>query len=276
MSSRVNGSEFYKLHQSGTFVLVNVHDVGSALLAEAAGAKALGTTSGGIAYTLGKKDALGAVSRSESIEHAAQICAAVDIPVSIDAENGWAHRPEDVAETIRLLIDCGAAGASIEDWSGDSDIGFYDANLATERIHAAVDAAQEYGDSFVVCARADRVMHDGMSALDESLERLRSFAAVGADCLYVPGPADETTHRRVVTEAGGPVNALFQMNCKLTIEDATNWGIRRVSVGSSLYQATMAAFFDMVTNAVTAGVLDVNIPPLDYEYIESLGRRHHR
>ena len=237
MSSTGHEAEFYKLHQSGTFVLVNVHDVGTALLAEAAGAKALGTTSGGIAYTSGKKDAVGALTRSQSIEHEAQICAAVDIPISIDAENGWGHSPEAVAETIRLLVDCGAAGASIEDWSGDSDIGFY-----------------------------------GMDALDESLERLRSFAKVGADCLYAPGPTDEASHRRIVAEAGGPVNALFHMNCKLTIDDASDWGIRRVSVGSSLYQATMAVFLDMVTKAVSTGVLDVDIPPLDYEFIESLSR----
>jgi len=272
MSGKRHSADFYNLHQLGTFVLVNVHDVGSALLAEAAGAKALGTTSGGFAYTCGKKDAVSSLTRKESIEHAAQICAAVDIPVSIDAENGWGHSPEEVAATIRLLVDCGASGASIEDWSGDSDIGFYDANLATERIHAAVETAEEYGDSFVVCARADRVMHEGMHALDETLERLRSFAQVGADCLYAPGPADEASHRRIVAEAGGPVNALFQMGCKLTIDDATDWGIRRVSVGSSLYQAAMAVFFDMVTKAVTKGVLDVEIPPLDYEYIESLSR----
>ena len=183
-------NEFYNLHQSGTFVLVNVHDVGSALLAEASGASAIATTSGGHAYTCGKKDAAGALSRSESIELATKICAAVNIPVSIDAENAWGHSPEEVAETVRRLIDCGAAGASIEDWSGNSDLGFYDANLATDRIEAAVSAAKEYGDSFVICARADRVMHDGMDALDESINRLQSFAKVGANCLYAPGPSD--------------------------------------------------------------------------------------
>lgn len=268
----MSGADFYNLHQSGTFLLVNVHDIGSALLAEAAGARALGTTSGGFAYTIGQKDAAGALTKSQSIKHAAEICAAVEIPVSIDAENGWGHSPEEIADTVRLLIECGAAGASIEDWSGDGNIGFYDATLATERIHAAVDAAREHGDSFVICARADRVMHEGLHALDESLERLLSFANVGADCLYAPGLADETSFKRLVNEAGGPVNALFQMNGQTTMDDAIQWGIRRVSLGSSLYQATMAAFLAMVTKALTTGALDVEIPPLDYEYIESLVR----
>ncbi len=266
-------NDFYNLHQSGTFLLVNVHDVGSALLAEAAGAAALGTTSGGHAYTCGIKDAAGALTRDQSIELAAKICAAVDIPVSIDAENGWGHSPEEVAETIRLLIDCGAAGASIEDWSGDPELGFYDADLATERIEAAVEAAKKYGDSFVICARADRIMHEGMGALEESIDRLRSFANAGADCVYAPGPKDEATFRRIVNEAGAPINGLFKMGGELTISDAEDWGIRRVSVGSSLYQATMAAFSSMVTKAITTGSLTYEIPPLDYEFIESLVRK---
>lgn len=266
-------NDFYDLHQSGTFVLVNVHDVGSAMLAEAAGAVALGTTSGGHAYTCGQKDAAGALTRNQSIERATRICAAVDIPVSIDAENGWGHSPEEVAETVRLLVDCGAAGASIEDWSGDPQRGFYDANLACDRIEAAVGAAKEYGDSFVICARSDRVMHEGAEAFDESLMRLRSFAKVGADCVYAPGPNDEKSLRRIVAETGVPVNALFGMNGGRTVADATGWGVRRVSLGSSLYQATMAAFSAMVTKAITTGSLDVDIPPLDYEFIESLCRK---
>jgi len=265
--------DFYNLHQSGTFVLVNVHDVGSALLAEAAGASALGTTSAGHAYTCGKKDAAGAMTRDQSIERAAQICSAVDIPVSIDAENGWGHSPEEVAETIRLLIECGAAGASIEDWSGDSERGIYAESLAVERIEAAVSAAKSYGDSFVICARADRVMHEGMDALDESINRLRLFANVGADCVYAPGPTDEATLKRIVAETGAPVNALFRINGGLMISDAASWGIRRVSVGSSLYKATMAVFSDMVSKAITTGTLAVDIPPLDYEFIESLCRK---
>jgi len=263
-------NDFFDLHRSGTFVLVNVHDVGSALLAEAAGATALGTTSGGHAYTCGVKDAAGALTRSQSLELAAKICDAVDIPVSVDAENGWGHSPDEVAESIRLLIECGAAGASIEDWSGDSELGFYDANLAADRIEAAVSSAKTYGDSFVVCARADRVMHEGIEALEESINRLRLFANVGADCVYAPGPTDEETLRRIVTETQVPVNALFHMNSGLKISDAAAWGVRRVSVGSSLYQATMAAFSAMVKKAVTTGSLEVDIPPLDYEFIESL------
>jgi len=115
-------------------------------------------------------------------------------------------------------------------------------------------------------------LHEGMDAFDESIERLQAFAKVGADCLYTPGPRDEASIRRIVDEAGGPVNALFQMNGGLTIDDAKNWGVRRVSIGSSLYQATMAAYSAMVDNILRNGSFDVAVDPIDHEFIESLCR----
>lgn len=260
----------HELHQSGTFVLVNVHDVGSAVLAEAAGAEALGTTSGGHAYTIGRPDAVGAISQDESIERVAAICAAVTIPVSVDAENGWGHSPEEVASTIRALHAAGAAGASIEDWSGDAAIGFYAKDLAVERIAAAVEAGRNASPDFVVCARADQVMHEGPEAFAGALARLQAFAAAGAGCLYAPGVDDEARIRTLVTEAGGPINALLRLHGPTSVPDAAAWGARRVSLGSSLYQATMAAFTDMVRDAVGPGTLRSGAAPLDYAYIESL------
>lgn len=263
-------TSLFDLHQEGTFVLVNVHDVGSAVIAQHAGAQALGTTSGGHAYSIGRRDAAGALSREESIERAAAICAAVDIPVSVDAENGWGHEPEDVAATVRLLMEAGVAGASIEDWSGDAERGFYEPSLAVARVEAAVEAANTPETGFVICARADRVMHEGMDTFEETLGRLQAFSAAGAGCLYAPGVSDTATIERVVNEAGGPINLLLGMNGTVSVSDAAALGVRRISVGSSLYQATMGAFFAMVQEALTTGSLKVDTPVFDYEFIESL------
>lgn len=259
----------HELHQSGTFVLVNVHDVGSAALARAAGAQAVATTSGGHAYTIGRRDAVGALSRDESIQRAAEICAAVDIPVSVDAENGWGHSPEEVAETIKMLIDAGAAGASIEDWSGDPDIGFYEHQHAVDRIAAAVETARSIDDGFVICARADRMTHDGRDAFDDVLARLQGFAQVGAGCLYAPGTDDLQAIARLVKEAGGPINALLSVGGTLSINDVRELGVRRVSIGSSLYQASMGVFDRVVRQMLTTGLLDVDTPPLDWAAIEA-------
>ncbi len=259
-----------ELHQADTFVLVNVHDAGSAALAAAAGAEALGTTSGGHAYTIGRPDAAGAIGRAKAVARVAEICATVDVPVSADAENGWGHSPDDVARTIELLVEAGAAGASIEDWSGDAEIGFYEQALAVERIAAAVETARALDPDFVVCARADRMTHDGVAAFDDALARLQAFAAAGAHCLYAPGVSDTALIERLVDEAGGPVNALLSVGGKLSIDDMASIGVRRVSLGSSLYQATMAVFDRIVCQVLTTGSLSVDTPPLDWKTIESL------
>lgn len=259
-----------ELHQTGTFVLVNVHDAGSAALAAAAGAEALGTTSGGHAYTIARRDAAGAISREESIARVAEICSTVDVPLSVDAENGWGHNPEEVAKTVELLIEAGAAGASIEDWSGDIEVGFYDRQQSIDRVVAAVETARARDPEFVVCARADRMAHDGVDAFDDSLARLQAFADVGADCLYAPGVSDTVLIERLVNEAGGPVNALLAVGGELSIDDMRQIGVRRVSLGSSLYQATMAVFDRIVRQVLTTGSLEVDTPPLDWQEIESL------
>lgn len=263
-------SSLNRLHQSGTFLLVNVHDAGSAALAQAAGAQALGTTSGGHAYTIGRPDAAGALTRDEVLQRVSEICAIVDIPVSVDAENGWGHAPEDVAESIKCLIEVGAAGASIEDWSGSADIGFYEHGLAVERIVAAVETARSLDPEFVICARADQMMHDGAAAFADVLDRLQSFSSAGAGCVYAPGTADIELIGRLVNEAGGPINALLGVGGALTVNDMEQLGVRRVSLGSSLYQATMAQFDRIVRQAISTGSLEVDTPPLGWETIESL------
>ncbi len=268
-------SNFHALHQEGTFLLVNVHDAGTAAIAEAAGAVALGTTSSGHAYSIGRRDAEGALSKGEAVERAAQICAAVDIPVSVDAENGWGHEPEDVASIIRELADIGAAGASIEDWSGDASIGFYDRAKAVERIVAAVETVESLDRPFVICARAEALLqpnfYDGdLPAIDEALHRLQAFSQVGADCVYAPGIRDLDTFARFVAEAGGPINALLGVGGSITMDDARRIGIRRVSVGGSLFRATMAAFRQNVTQFLDTGSFTVDPAPIPNDEISGL------
>jgi 2-methylisocitrate lyase-like PEP mutase family enzyme len=200
-------------------VLVNVHDPGSAVIAQAAGAVALGTTSSGHAYSLARRDALGALSRVESIERVHQICSAVDVPVSVDAENGWGTSPDDVADTIRTLAAAGAA-----------------------------------------------------EPLDEAITRPQLFRDAGADCLYAPGPTDLVSLARIVAETGAPVNALIGFGSRLTVSDAARVGVRRVSVGGSLYRATMAKFRELVTQLVTTGSLTSEPPPIPDTELDHLFR----
>ena len=263
-------TDFVQMHRAGTFLLVNVHDAASAAMAEAAGAAALGTTSSGLAYSMGRVDGAGAVSRDEVLRSVEQICASTSLPVSVDAENGWAHDPEGVATTIRLLADAGAAGASIEDWSGDSAMGFYPTELAVDRVQAAIAAARSLLTPFVVNARAESYLYGAPNPYDHAIERLQRFAALGADCVYAPGPSDEATLARLVTEAGAPLNALFAVGGSLTMADAVRLGIRRVSVGGSLFRAMMGYFEATVARMVATGELDPAGPMVADERFDDL------
>ncbi len=250
-------NNFVQMHETGTFLLLNVHDAASAGLAEAAGAQALGTTSSGFAYTMGRADGAGQVTRDEVLRSVEQICAVTSLPVSVDAENCWAHDPDEVAETIRLLAHAGAAGASIEDWSGDVRMGFYPLNLATERVQAAIEAAKALPQPFVINARAESFLHGAPDPFDHALERLQKFAALGADCVYAPGPTDESTVRRLVAESGAPINVLITIGSSVTMADAEAMGVRRVSIGGSLYGAMMGWFEESVRQLVTEGRFDI-------------------
>ena len=134
---------FCALHErQGAFVMPNPWDVGTARILTALGFEALATTSAGLAFSLGRRDGEGAVSRDEALAHARVIVGATPLPVSADLENGFGDAPEIAAETIRLAADTGLAGASIEDTTGDPNRPIYDPSLAAERIAAAAEAAE--------------------------------------------------------------------------------------------------------------------------------------
>lgn len=228
---------FFTLHQAGTFIMPNAWDAGSAKILASHGFKALGTTSGGFAFGRGRPDALSAVSLDEALGNIAEVAAAVDIPVSADFENGYADDPADVAANVRRCIDAGAAGCSIEDWTGNPDRGFYEEDLATERVAAAVEAA---GAEIVVTARCEALLHRHRDGFAMALQRLKRFAEAGAPCVYAPGVVDQAQITTLVQQAGAPVNQLVGLaGAGATVDQMAEIGVRRLSVGASLMRATV-------------------------------------
>src|SRR3954471_15367922 len=154
---------FRALHDGDApLLLPNPWDVGSAKLLASLGFKALATTSGGFAATLGRL--AGSVPRDEALSHAATIVAATDLPVNADLENGFADDPAGVAETVRRAVDAGLAGCSIEGFSGRDDAPIYPLEQAAERVAAAAEAA---GDRIVITARSENYLH-GRTDLDDT------------------------------------------------------------------------------------------------------------
>jgi 2-methylisocitrate lyase-like PEP mutase family enzyme len=236
-----------ELHRDGTFVMVNVADAGTAAAVSEAGALAVATTSSGHATTIGRRDAAGDVTMEEHAQHTEAIVRAAPVPCNVDAENGYGHEPEDMAAAVRRFAATGAAGMGIEDWSGDAQRGLYDRALAVARIEAAVEAARERDRPFVITGRTEVLLYGLDGGMAEALARLQAFAAVGAHCLYAPGTWDLPTIATVAREAGGPVNVLAPLSAAgargpapLRLPDLVELGVRRVSLGGSLYQAQVA------------------------------------
>ncbi len=237
---------FEDLHASGTFVIPNPWDKGTARMMAALGAKALATTSAGYAFTLGRPD-MGHVTRDEMLAHAQDIVAATSLPVSGDFENGFGDDPDTIAETVRLAAEAGLSGCSIEDTRMIDGNPAYAFDLAVERIRAGASAARALGRPFVFCARADGVMN-GVYGMDEALRRIRAFEEAGADLLYVPLVPDAAALERVVASVSKPVNALAAgAVAKMSVAEIAALGVRRISVGSQVARLTHRAIKDSVS-----------------------------
>jgi 2-methylisocitrate lyase-like PEP mutase family enzyme len=235
-------------------MMANVADMATARALAEVGVPALATSSAAHAETIGRADAAGDVSLEEHAAHTAGIAAATDLPVNVDAENGYGHEPEDVAACIRRLAETGAAGAGIEDWSGDPERGFYDSGLAVARIEAAVETANALDQPFTVTGRTECLLYEHPGGMDETLRRLQGFAGVGAHCLYAPGTWDMESVTTVVQGAGGPVNVLALVGAEHpTLTELAEAGVRRVSLGSSLFHAQVAHAASVVTGILETG-----------------------
>src|SRR6478609_9424086 len=134
---------FRALHEKGCFVIPNPWDVGSAKMLEGLGFKALATTSSGFAWSQGRADTT--VPREAVLAHMRAIVAATRLPVNADFEGGYAADAKGVAESVRMAVDTGVAGLSIEDSTGDADNPWRDLDEAVSRIRAARAAIDEAG-----------------------------------------------------------------------------------------------------------------------------------
>jgi 2-methylisocitrate lyase-like PEP mutase family enzyme len=234
---------FRRLHESGCFVIPNPWDVGTARYLRHLGFQALATTSSGFSFSKGLPDTDWAVPRDAALAHIAEIVTATDLPVNADYESGYAHEAEDVAHNVRLCVDTGVAGLSIEDATGNRDKPLYDQGHAVERIKAARRAIDATGADVLLTGRAECYLVGHPDPLRQSIRRLQAYAEAGADVLYAPGPRTREDIKAIVDAvAPNPVNILMSRNTGLTVTDVAALGARRISVGSSLARAAWGGF----------------------------------
>jgi 2-methylisocitrate lyase-like PEP mutase family enzyme len=231
---------FQQLHEAGCFVIPNPWDVGSARFLQSLGFKALATTSSGFAWSQGRPD--GAASRDMVLAHLQAIVAVTDLPVNADFESGFARDEAGVAESVRLAVETGVAGLSIEDSTGDAARPLYELDAAVARIRAARRAIDKAGGDALLVGRAECFLV-GRPDLEETIGRLKAYARAGADCLYAPGIR---TRDQIVAVVAGvapkAVNLLIGSVSELTMKEISALGVRRVSVGGALARSAWGGF----------------------------------
>jgi 2-methylisocitrate lyase-like PEP mutase family enzyme len=235
MSQQERGAALKALHEGEPFVIPNPWDAGSAKAFASLGFKALATTSGGFAFTLGRAD--GAATLDEVCEHLRALSGATDLPVSTDLENGYGPEPADAATAITRAAEAGAVGGSIEDY--DPDEGLYEPPRAVERVAAAVEAARALDFEFTLTARAENHLR-GNPDLDDTIARLQAFEEAGADCLYAPFLRTTEEIEAVCSAVSKPVNVLA-LPGGLPVAEIFAAGAQRISVGSSFTWVAIGA-----------------------------------
>jgi 2-methylisocitrate lyase-like PEP mutase family enzyme len=235
------GHLFRALHERDVaFIIPNPWDVGTARLLAHLGFEALATTSMGYAFSTGRQD--NSIDRDETLAHASVLASATDLPVSGDLENGFGDAPEAAAETIRLAAAAGLVGGSIEDATGRGENPIYELEHAVERIRAAAAAARALPFPFTLTARAENYLH-GRADLKDTIKRLQGYEDAGADVLYAPGLVTRDDIAAVVSSVDRPVNAVMGLRgAQLSVAELSAIGVKRVSVGSALCRAALAAF----------------------------------
>jgi 2-methylisocitrate lyase-like PEP mutase family enzyme len=233
MATRAEKAEAFRaLHESGTFVIPNPWDAGSARVLEALDFKALATSSAGFAFTMGRLD--GEITLDDACSHIRALDDATDLPVSADLENGFGAAPDDAAAAISRAAEAGAVGGSIEDYDPETR-SLYPLDHAVERVAAAAEAAAGLDFPFTLTARAEEFFRNRQDPdLDDAIARLQAFERAGADVVYAPALRNAEEIAAVCEATEKPVNVLGIAQMGLSVAEIGAAGARRVSVGSLL------------------------------------------
>jgi 2-methylisocitrate lyase-like PEP mutase family enzyme len=231
---------FRQLHASGCFVIPNPWDAGSARYLQGLGFQALATTSSGAAWSQAQHD--GGMALEATLAHLREMVAATALPVNADFEGGFAADAAGVARNVRLAIDTGVAGLSIEDSTGDAANPLRALATGVERMKAARAAIDASGADVLLVGRAENFIV-GVPDLADAIRRLQAYAEAGADCLYAPGIQTREQIAAVVAAVQPkPVNLLVGSTSPFTLADIAALGVRRVSVGGALARAAWGGF----------------------------------
>ncbi|MGW6913385.1 isocitrate lyase/PEP mutase family protein [Kitasatospora sp. NPDC054939] len=255
-------------------VLPNAWDAASAAVIASAGAPAIATTSGGVSWSLGCGDGE-QLDRTQAVAVARRVVAAVDVPVTVDAEGGYGPGPDEVAATVRELIAAGAVGVNLEDSTAPGGPLFTVAEQV-ERLRAARAAAERAGlPELLVNARTDVFLFgigEPAGRADEVLARAEAYAAAGADGLFVPGLLDLAVLAELCERSPLPINAMAGPGGP-DVAALAAAGVRRISVGTAVAQLAYTAARRAAEELLGAGTYGQLDGALGFGDLDGLLRR---
>jgi 2-methylisocitrate lyase-like PEP mutase family enzyme len=257
-TQRAKAEAFRAMHdRSRILVLPNAWDAMSARVIEEAGARAIATTSAGVAFSVGYPDGE-AIPRDEMIAAIARIARVVTVPVSADIESGFANDTRELAETIRRVIEAGAVGINLEDQIHDGTRRLYDLDVAVARVRAAREAAEATGVPLVINARTDVYLAgvgEPETRFAHAVRRANAYHKAGADCLFVPAVGSRADIERLVPALEGPLN-LLSIPGLPTIPELERLGVARLSLGTLLTLDAMSVLKKSVTDLLSKGTYE--------------------
>jgi len=242
-------------HNSETFILPNAWDAMSAKMFEIEGFKAIGTTSAGVAATLGHADGQ-AMNVEENIQVVRRIVENCKVPVSADIEAGYGETIEEIVSSAQQVIECGAVGLNLEDSTGNPDKPMYDKFLQAEKIRAIREVANSCDIHLCINARTDSYLTeaDPKTKLNDAIDRGNLYKEAGADCIFVPdvGDLDRKTIQVLVKEIDAPINVIAGPTIP-SIEVLNEIGVSRVSLGPRPMRAVYSLLKDISNELKTTG-----------------------
>lgn len=270
-STKEKAALLRSLHEGDALVLPNAWDAASAALIAAAGARAIATTSGGVAWSLGRTDGQG-LTREEMVGQVARIAAAVDVPVTADIEGGYGPSPDDVAATVTAIVEAGAVGINLEDSVAPGGP-LFEVEEQAARLRAARRAADESGlPDLVINVRTD-VFLFGIGAesgrLDAVVERAAAYQEAGADCLFVPGLIDLDALETLTAATTLPVNVMVWPGAP-TVAELMKVGVRRISLGTALAQSAYTVTQQAAREILETGSYETLADSLDFGTLNGL------
>ena len=250
--------DFKKMHsKDDLLILPNAWDVASAVIFEKTGFKAIGTTSAGVAHSLGYSDGQ-KISKKDLLYLVEKLIQRITIPLTVDIEGGYGTTVKEIANNVRQIIQMGAVGINFEDSTSESINSLSSISVQSDKLKAITSIKKDLGINFFINARTDVYwlsIGDKEKRLQLAIDRANAYIEAGADGIFIPGNLTKDTLKDLVKSIDAPLNVL-PSKTNYSIHDLKNIGVTRMSLGSGPVRSSLAIIREISTELYTNKTLN--------------------